>query len=154
MIGRPKTPDDRKAVEISIEKRHLDMLDAHIRDTLFREGAVGVSPKAIAKARRGFLGDLIESNLSFEDKHPTKLKIIAPVALFVAPDEEPEERLKDVDEATSWMRDNEERLTREAPDIIQAGLSANKLKRLQRDDPAEYHRVLGEIVNRLDDTSD
>ena len=122
MAGRPKTPDEHKAVEVGLERRHVDMLDTHIRRTILqdmmlypasrrREKVEALSSRAVAAARRRLLGALIEDNLGFEALHPVKIEIRAP---FITVDDELD--------IAPWREREERRLLATAPAQVQLAI--------------------------------
>ena len=134
-MGRPAKADGEQAVVIRLEKRHGAMLDAFIFKEL-TQAAVFTgdypTPHQVAGARRRFLGDLIEGQLGFEARHPTKLTILS--AAFGDTTE--------MRECADWLGAQEERLLEEAPEPIKTGLEMNKLKRLQAEDPTAFRKLL------------
>ena len=134
-MGRPAKADGEQAVVIRLEKRHVAMLDAFIFKEL-TQAAVFTgdypTPHQVAGARRRFLGDLIEGQLGFEARHPTKLTIFAP-GMGGA---------EEMRECADWLRAQEERLRNEAPDPIKSALEMNRLVRLQAKDPTAFRKLL------------
>ena len=133
--GRPSKDKDRRAAPVSIEARHLDMLDEAIMDSEGR--APGLSdedpPTVLAARRREFLGRLIEQRCSFEARHPVAVKIIAPIFTVISPHTDVAKF-----EVNQWLDAETERLTREAPAPVRDGFLRSKLARLRRDDPEKY----------------
>lgn len=153
--GRPPVAEANKAVSVTIEQRHLEMLDEAI---LQREGQMpdfiddvsrDPSPSyeareasQLAARRRKFLGDLIEQHCSFEARHPVEIKVHAPLYLAGSL----AELLAGSDEGIAWMRKQEARLTAEAPASVRAGIAHNELQRLRRFDPEAYHHAIQKVL--------
>ena len=143
--GRPNKDKDRRAAPVSIEARHLDMLDDAIMDSEGR--APGLSnedpPTVIAARRREFLGRLIEQRCSFEARHPVAVQIIVPMYTVI--------RASDADvskfEAIQWLDAETERLTREAPAMVRDGFLRSKLARLRREDPEKYADAIRAVLD-------
>ena len=117
-MARPKEEDE--ILSIRLAKKHVSMLDAHVTNELMRTAPLrpdGMpTPKTIANARRRYLGQLIEDNLSLEALHPVEIKIIAPIAGH-----------QDIfREGAKWIKEQKERLEREAPEPIKWALETNK----------------------------
>ena len=144
MAGRPKTPDENKAVEVGLERQHVDMLDTYIRRTILqdellysasrrREKLEALSSRAVAAARRRFLGALIEDNLGFEALHPVKIEIRAPCitvddALDIAP----------------WREREERRLLETAPSVVRLAIEHHEELRRRKNAREEQAREDGE----------
>ena len=90
------------------------------------------TPHQVADARRRFIGDLIEGQLSFEARHPTSLTISTPVF----------GNARTMREVVDWLGAQEERLLEEAPESIRSALELNRLKRLQVEDPTAFRKLL------------
>ena len=151
-MGRRRLSNAEKSIPVQLPQGIVDLIDRHIHDELFRTGAINIDEptgRQVAARRRRFLCDLIEKELSFEARHPVRVRVLAPVAaLFGGQDGfDPSNEVK---AAIEWMRAAEERLTGEAPAVIREALRLNELQRLRRDDPAEFRRAIGEIITRTE----
>ena len=155
--GRPAKDDANKAVAITIERRHLEMLDeAILQREMYSGGAIYAASDGYALAnrpgetyaerqesveaakRREFLGELIEKHCSFEARHPVRVKVHAPL-LVEGTLAKGKATFK---ECGAWMAAQEERLNRERPEAIENAITHNSLQRLRRSDPAAYRDAL------------
>lgn len=154
--GRPAKDDANKAVAITIERRHLEMLDEAIlqreENTVEFIDAVANGPEktyaerqasVLAAKRRAYLGDLIEKHCSFEARHPVRVEVLAPL-LVEGTLAEAEATYK---ESGAWMAAQRERLNQERPEAIQNAITHNSLQRLRRSDPAAYRKALRDILS-------
>lgn len=145
--GRPRKEAGAKAAPASLRRADLDVLD----DFIYAHGpersglatlaagapAKGERPAAwLAARRRDVLGALIHRYCSFAARHPVKVEVTAPVAGTAA----------DLETVAEWLKDETERLTREAPPAVQDTLVMNRLKRMHREDPAAARRMLADML--------
>ena len=156
--GRPHLDSQHAAHKISLQGKHLAMLDEAIMATQgasadfiaavarakgatleARQGAV------VARRRRQFLGDLIERHCSFEALHLVEVGVVAPMmalgptAALAAASHEVE----------IWQKAQSERLTAEAPTPVRAAIQHNALERLKRDDPEAYANAVADVLARV-----
>lgn len=155
--GRPRLDDNTAAKAISIQGKHLAMLDAaiaqrdgrtpeFIADVTAETGAYDErTDRAIAKRRRDFLGELIERHCSTEALHPTEIRVVAPMRFFGT--------AKDMDAAVAevldWQRTEGARLTAEAPEPVQAAMRHAQLERLKREDPEGFAIAMDDLRRRM-----
>lgn len=130
-MARPKKSEDDKSVMIGLEKKYIDMIDEKIENEMifrnYKQGSKELLPTShqIASARRAFLGRLIESQLGFEANFPVSIEISVPISANL---------LSGFDEVNEWVQREQERLEKEAPEIIKYCLENNrKVHRLKKD---------------------
>ena len=133
--GRPSKDKDRRAAPVTIEARHLDMLDDAIMDSEGRAPDLSNEdpPTVLAARRREFLGRLIEQRCSFEARHPVEVKITVPIFTVIRAGADVAKF-----EVNQWLDAETKRLTREAPAMVRDGFMRSKLERLRREDPEKY----------------
>ncbi len=129
-MARPRKDQGDKATHTMLPQRVLNMVDAAVRKEIFENPELlaerfpdwlekGVSSRQIAGLRREFITRMIENRLSDAVRHPTRIRIVAPVVGEQA----------DAHEALDWIRDEEAHLNREPPAAIREALALNRLKR-------------------------
>ena len=156
--GRPPTPEKDQVTVIRLQKKHVDMLDAVIRQRSRRDlGAVytereeerdpgashttleegvrvkgmtswrtHVEPINYSKERRELVAKLIEDELKDDALYPTKVLPKVPRAPYLD---------RDLLEISIWAENEGTRLTREAPEVVQAVLADNRLHKVRRKMP-------------------
>ena len=128
--GRPRKPDDDLAVIVRLPRGVIDKVDAYARQQIFARGEVPTS-RSIGVIRRATISDLVDRHLSFDALHPTKVRVIAP-RLSIGEIRSLEDGQAAWDEANKWVEREEERLTAEAPDMVQGALQLHELLHRRR----------------------
>ena len=147
--GRPPTPEKEQVTVIRLQKKHVDMLDKVIRERAERdlddvklgpeERMPGtdvstwtsyVEPINYSSERRKLLAMLIEKGVSDDALYPTR--VVPPV---------PRAPYSNIDLAAiaEWAAVESKRLTESAPEAVQAVLTRNTLRKLERELPRKEY---------------
>ncbi len=153
--GRPAAGADQRSVPISIEARHLAMVDAVIAQMAGRAEymlpvpAEAESRHLKAARRRQLLGRIIEE--AFAPERREQVTIHADVYLPGATAAELEAATAEV---RRWQRDEEDRLMADAPLLVRAAFSMARAHRLRSDPEAPIENAArawaeaGELVRQ------